>query len=70
MTNTTNFDTIEPTNPLLTVAPSKEETEMLRATEKITALYCRLSRDDGMEGDSVPSQQKWTQKSIKKRNES
>jgi len=25
---------------------------MLRATDKITALYCRLSRDDDNDGDS------------------
>lgn len=25
---------------------------MLRATEKITALYCRLSQEDANEGDS------------------
>ncbi|MCR0206767.1 hypothetical protein MKC66_18805 [[Clostridium] innocuum] len=25
---------------------------MLRQSEKITALYCRLSRDDEMQGDS------------------
>lgn len=53
MTNTTNFDTIEPTNPVLTVAPSKEETEMLGATEKITALYCRLSQEDERMGESL-----------------
>ena len=41
MTNTQNFDTMNATNPVLTVAPIKEETEMLGATEKITALYCR-----------------------------
>jgi len=29
-------------NPVLAVAPLKEEAEMLRATDKITALYCRL----------------------------
>ena len=29
-----------------TVAPIKEEQNMLRATEKITALYCRLSAED------------------------
>ena len=34
MTNAKKFDTIGPTNPVLTVAPSKEETEMLGATEK------------------------------------
>ena len=46
MTNTGNLGTIEVTNPVLTVAPLKEDTEMLRATEKITALYCRLSAED------------------------
>ena len=52
MTNSQNLGTIEPTNPVLAVAPLKEETEMLRATEKITALYCRLSQEDANEGDS------------------
>ena len=46
MTNTESLGTIEATNPVLTVAPLKEDTEMLRATEKITALYCRLSQED------------------------
>ena len=46
MTNTQSFGTIEATNPVLAVAPLKEETEMLRATDKITALYCRLSVED------------------------
>ena len=46
MTNTQIFDTINATNPVLTVAPIKEETEMLGATNKITALYCRLSVED------------------------
>ncbi len=53
MTNTKNFDTIEVTNPVLAVAPSKEETEMLGATEKITALYCRLSQEDERMGESL-----------------
>ena len=52
MTNSQNLGTIESTNPVLAVAPLKEETEMLRATEKITALYCRLSQEDANEGDS------------------
>ena len=52
MTNSQNLGTIEATNPVLAVAPFKEETEMLRATEKITALYCRLSQEDANEGDS------------------
>ena len=46
MTNLLTYDTIETTNPVLAVAPLKEETEMLRATDKITALYCRLSVED------------------------
>ena len=46
MTNTGNLGIIEVANPVLTVAPLKEDTEMLRATEKITALYCRLSVED------------------------
>ena len=53
MTNTQNFDTINTTNPVLTVAPIKEETEMLGATEKITALYCRLSQEDERLGESL-----------------
>ena len=54
MTNTEIFDTIDTTNPVLTVAPSKEETEMLGATtNKITALYCRLSQEDERAGESL-----------------
>ena len=52
MTNTVNLGTIEATNLVLTVAPLKEDTEMLWATDKITALYCRLSQEDANEGDS------------------
>lgn len=52
MTNALPPAIIETSNPILTVAPSKEETEMLRATEKITALYCRLSQEDSLEGES------------------
>ena len=50
MTNTQKFDIIESANPVLTVAPIEEETEMLGATDKITALYCRLSVEDLKEG--------------------
>ena len=46
MTNSQTLGTIKATNPVLAVAPLKEETEMLRATDKITALYCRLSVED------------------------
>ena len=47
MNNDTSFDIIQESNPVQTVAPTnKEDNEMLRATEKITALYCRLSVED------------------------
>lgn len=52
MTNAADFDIMESPNPVLTVAPIKEDTEMLRATEKITALYCRLSQEDALDGES------------------
>ena len=53
MTNTQNLGTIEPTNPVLTVAPPKEDTEMYGATDKITAFYCRLSQEDDRAGESL-----------------
>ena len=43
---------MEPSNPVQTVALEKEETELLRATEKITALYCQLSNEDSLDGES------------------
>ena len=50
MTTAPNSAILDPvTNPVLTVAPqSKEDTTMCGATNKITALYFRLSIDDGM----------------------
>ena len=53
MTNAQNLGTIKPTNPELTVAPPKEDTEMYGAPEKITALYCRLSQEDDRAGESL-----------------
>ncbi len=52
MTNEKGYVTMEPTNPVQTVAPEKEETELIRATDKITALYCRLSNEDSLDGES------------------
>ena len=52
MTNTENYVYIESSNPVQPVAPEKEETELLRATDKITALYCRLSQEDALDGES------------------
>jgi len=46
-------ENIMATNPVLTVAPPKEETEMFGATDKITALYCRLSQEDERAGESL-----------------
>lgn len=52
MTNATGLAIMESPNPILTAAPAKEETEMLRAAGKITALYCRLSQEDSLDGES------------------
>lgn len=52
MTNAPVSAIMKSTNPTLAVAPVKEEAEMLRATEKITALYCRLSQEDALDGES------------------
>ena len=53
MTNTESLGTIGATNPVLTVAPPKEDSEMNGATNKITALYCRLSQEDERAGESL-----------------
>ena len=53
MTTAQNRGTIKATNPVLTVAPPKEDTEMYGATNKITALYCRLSQEDERAGESL-----------------
>ena len=52
MTNEKSYVNMEPSNPVQTVALEKEETELLRATETITALYCRLSNEDSLDGES------------------
>ena len=52
MTNEKSYVSMEPSNPVQTVAPEKEETELSRATDKITALYCRLSNEDSLDGES------------------
>ena len=49
MNNDTSFDIIQESNPVQTVAQPKEDNEMLRATDRITALYCRLSVEDTKE---------------------
>ena len=46
MNSDTSLDINNHSNPVQTVAQQKEDNEMLRATDKITALYCRLSVED------------------------
>ena len=55
MTTASNSAILDPvTNPVPTVAPqSKEDTTMSGATNKITALYCRLSQEDARLGESL-----------------
>ncbi len=43
---------IEQANSDKAVAPKKEVSNMSRATDKITALYCRLSQEDSLAGES------------------
>ena len=53
MNNDTSFDIIQESNPVQTVAQPKEDNEMLRATDRITALYCRLSVEDTKEDMAI-----------------
>ncbi|MDR2931677.1 MAG: recombinase family protein [Oscillospiraceae bacterium] len=43
---------IDVCNPVLADCPPKGDNNMQRQSDKITALYCRLSRDDELSGDS------------------
>ena len=46
-------DMIYTSNPVLADCPPiKEEQDMKRQSDKITAIYCRLSRDDELTGES------------------
>ena len=46
-------DMIYTSNPVLADCPPiKEEQDMNRQSDKITAIYCRLSRDDELTGES------------------
>ena len=46
-------DIIYTSNPVLAdCSPIKEEQDMNRQSDKITAIYCRLSRDDELAGES------------------
>lgn len=53
MTNEKSYVNMMATNPVLTVAPPKEKTEMFGATDKITVLYCRFSQEDERAGESL-----------------
>ena len=53
LTNNKMSDIMNTSNPVLTDCPiEKEEQNFMRQSDKITALYCRLSRDDELQGDS------------------
>jgi len=56
MTNETSLqmhDIINTSNPVLADCPPyKEEHNMNRQSDKITAIYCRFSRDDELTGES------------------
>ena len=47
------YDIMSASNPVLADCPPiKEEQDMNRQSDKITAIYCRLSRDDELTGES------------------
>lgn len=53
LTNNKMSDIINTSNHVLTDCPNeKEEQNFMEQSDKITALYCRLSRDDELQGDS------------------
>ncbi len=53
LTNNKMSDIMNTSNPVLTDCPiEKEEQNFMRQSDKITAFYCRLSRDDELQGDS------------------
>ena len=53
LTNNKMSDIMNTSTPVLTDCPiEKEEQNFMRQSKKITALYCRLSRDDELQGDS------------------
>ena len=53
MTNEESYVTIESTDSVPAVAPTEEVKELSGATNKITALYCRLSQEDERLGESL-----------------
>ncbi len=71
LTNNKMGDIIINSNSVLTgCSAEKEEQELNRQFEKITALYCRLSRDDELQGDSnsIVNQKNILSKYAKKNN--
>ena len=52
-TSLQGYDIMTTSNPVLADCPPiKEEQDMNRQSDKITAIYCRLSRDDELTGES------------------
>ena len=52
-TSLQGYDIMDTSNPVLADCPPiKEEQDMNRQSDKITAIYCRLSRDDELTGES------------------
>ena len=51
MTVTPNYDNIIPSTPILSADPNVKE-DVMTDQQKITILYCRLSNEDKLEGES------------------
>ena len=51
-TSLQEYDIMTTSNPVLADCPPNMEENIMKQSDKITALYCRLSRDDDQQGDS------------------
>ena len=52
MTKLIMYVTMNPSNPVLADCPTMKEESDMRQSEKITAIYCRLSREDELANES------------------
>ena len=50
------YVTMNASNPVLADCPTMKEDRDMRQSEKITAIYCRLSREDEMANETISNQ--------------
>ena len=52
MTTKPMCDKMNPNDPVMADCPTTKEDSKMRQSEKITAIYCRLSREDELANES------------------